>query len=99
MPRNDRGVPELSRAEVKHLWWFFDGAIMAPDVRHQLWRSWGFCSRHTWAHAQLEAELRLHPFSTSILYENLITRAENTIRSPSISPASRRRRLQGNGKC
>jgi len=61
----------LAFGEVKQLWWFLGGSIMSPGTRHRPWRSWGFCPRHTWAHAVVERELRVQPFSTAILYEDL----------------------------
>lgn len=74
-PAVDVGSPRLSLAEVKQLWWFFDGAIMNVGVRHHLWRSWGLCPRHAWAHGAAECELRYKPFGTSILHEDLTRRA------------------------
>ena len=69
-------------AEVKQLWWFFDGSIMNPEPRHHLWQSWGFCPRHAWLHAAAEIELRGgRPFSTAILYEDLTARAASAAES------------------
>jgi hypothetical protein len=72
----DVGPTALSAHEVKQLWFFLDGAIMDVGTRHHLWRSWGFCSRHAWAYAVVECELRGgRPFATTILYADLVRRA------------------------
>ncbi len=90
---------DATSAEVKQLWWFLDGAIQEPHVRQQLWRSWGLCSRHAWLHAVVETELRNQPFSTTILYEDLVSRAAATLEH-SVGPAwARIRRLRSRGKC
>jgi hypothetical protein len=65
-----------STVEVKQLWWFQDGAIMSPYVRHRLWAAWGFCPRHTWSYLISECELRLMPRGVLVLYEDLASRAE-----------------------
>jgi hypothetical protein len=63
---------DLTPAEVKQLRLFVRGAMMDLGVREHLWRSWGFCPRHTWAHAIVEVELVGGlPFGTAILYEDL----------------------------
>lgn len=67
---------EHSALEVKHLWWFQDGAIMSPFARHRLRAAWGFCPRHTWSYFISECELRLMPRGVLILYEDLTSRAE-----------------------
>jgi hypothetical protein len=62
--------------EVKQLWWFHDGSIMNVGVRHHLWASWGFCSRHTWLYAISELEMRGGSLlGTAVLYEDLLGRA------------------------
>jgi hypothetical protein len=81
----------LALAEVRQLWWFLDGSIMNPDTRRHLWRSWGFCSRHTWAHAVVECELRVQPFSTAILYEDLTARAARALARPGPAALASRR--------
>jgi hypothetical protein len=79
-PQQQPPTGGLAVAEVKHLWWFLDGAIMTPDVRHHLWRSWGLCPRHAWAYAAVEIELRGgRPFSVAILYEDLVRRAAKVL--------------------
>lgn len=95
----ERNHWDLTLAEVKQLYYFLDGSIMAPDVRHQLWRSWGFCARHTWAHAIVECELRLRPFSTSILYDDLARRAERRLSHRWLPDAMKIRQLQPRGSC
>lgn len=100
--RERRPADGLSAAEVKHLWWFIvDGGIMAVDVRHRLWDSWGFCPRHTWAHAAVEMELAGgRPFSTAILYEDLTGRAARAVRRSRLLPwALRCRKLRARQGC
>jgi hypothetical protein len=72
---------ELSIREVKQLWWWQrDGAIMTPRIRGQLRRAFGLCPRHTWAHFAAECELRGRPFSTAILYQDLVSWAAQSLR-------------------
>jgi hypothetical protein len=79
-PAGAGGELRLSLPEVKQLWWFLDGAIMAPDVRAHVRRSWGFCPRHSWAFAAAEIQLRGgQPFATAILYEDLTRRAVDAV--------------------
>lgn len=74
------GALEITLPEVKELTSFLDGSIMVPEVRHHLWRSWGFCQRHTWLYATTEIETRGgRPFGTSILYADLVGRAAATL--------------------
>jgi hypothetical protein len=81
------GPFQLSIREVKQLWWWQrDGAIMTPQIRGQLRRAFGLCPRHTWAHFAAECELRDRPFSTAILYRDLICWA-----AQSLQQAPRRR--------
>jgi hypothetical protein len=85
--------------EVKQLYEFLDGAIMVPDIRHHLWRSWGFCPRHTWAHATVELELGFgDPFSVGILYEDLAERAARLLQSHR-RPSSILRHLRTRDAC
>jgi hypothetical protein len=51
-------VIDVTPTEVKQLWWFLDGAIMAPSTREELRKSWGFCPRHAWGLSMVEVELR-----------------------------------------
>lgn len=70
----------FSVSEIKQLWSFLDGAIMNVDTRHHLWKSWALCSRHAWCYVVTEVEIRGgQPFSTAILYEDLIGRAARTV--------------------
>lgn len=78
-PHEDDDPMQLTLVEVKQLWWFLDGSIMDPGVRHHLWHSWGFCPRHTWAHAIAEIELRVAPLGTTILYKDLLSRAQHLL--------------------
>jgi hypothetical protein len=71
--------PALTLPETKQLAWFLDGSIMDVGVRHHLWRSWGFCERHTWAHAIAEIELRYTALGTAILYDDLLGRARRAL--------------------
>jgi hypothetical protein len=96
----DLGVLELSRIEVKQLWWFLDGAIMNVDTRHHLWRSWGLCPRHAWGYAVIEIEVRGGvPFSTAILYEDLTRRAGQTLGRRLLSQARVRTQLEPHDSC
>ncbi len=89
----------LTTAEVKHLWAFQDGSIMNPDVRHQLWNSWGFCSRHAWAAAVTEPALRRDLHGTVILYEDLTGRAVAAVRRPAVRDSTIARRLRARANC
>lgn len=92
----------LSLAEVKQLWWFLDGGIMEVDTRHHLWRSWGFCPRHTWSYALVECQIRagLAFFGTAILYEDLTRRAARSLRHARLLPRWLiRRRLRARDSC
>jgi hypothetical protein len=87
----------LAPQEVRHLARFVDGAIMDPDVRQALHRSWGPCPRHSWGYAVVELELRGgRPFGTSILWEDLTRRAARVARGPRSVAL---RRLRGRGRC
>lgn len=90
---------DLSTAEVKYFWSFHDGSIMCIDVRHHLWRSWGFCPRHTWALAVTEPEYRLTLHGTSILYEDLIGRAARVLRRRSLASSAVAKRLAPHDSC
>jgi hypothetical protein len=78
-PADDIASVPVTSTEVKQLWWFFDGSIMTTFVRRRLWKSWGFCSRHTWAHSAVEHELRYQPHGTVVLYEDLLGRAATAL--------------------
>jgi hypothetical protein len=100
--RRDGPIPvgdlDLTLTEVKQLFSFLDGSIMSVFVRHRLWESWGFCSRHTWAYAAAECELRGgKPFGVSILYEDLTGRAARAVRPSLLGGRIVLRR--GNGEC
>jgi hypothetical protein len=90
---------DVTLPEVKQMWWFLDGSIQAVEVRHHLWKSWGFCPRHTWMNAVVNVELRWLPMSTAILYEDLTARAARTLGSPAVSDARRVRRLRPRATC
>jgi hypothetical protein len=99
-PAVDVGSLELDLAEVKQLWWFLDGAIMAPDVRDHVRRSWGFCPRHAWGFAVAEIELRGgRPFATAILYEDLTRRAAKAVGSGKRPGARTLHRLEPQEPC
>jgi hypothetical protein len=81
------GQPRFALQEVRQLWTFLDGAIMAVDTRHRLWRGWGLCPRHAWGYTVAELELRGgRPFSTSVLYEDLIGRARRLLERTRMLP-------------
>jgi hypothetical protein len=92
-------VPEvLTLAEVSQLWWFADGAIMAPDTRAHLHRSWGLCPRHAWLYFRVETALRVHPLGCAVLTADLVRRAAAVLSGH--GPLSRRlRRLQTRDSC
>jgi hypothetical protein len=95
------GPDELSASEVKQLWWLLDGAIMAPDVRQALRRSWGLCPRHAWAHALVEVERRGGvPMSVALLQADLLSRAATATAGRRQLPFGHHRpRLEGDGRC
>jgi hypothetical protein len=92
---------DFTTREVSQLWSFLDGAIMNVETRHHLWRTWGLCPRHSWGYAVLEVELRGGlPFSTTILYEDLIVRAARSLtRSLRLPWSVARRSLESRGEC
>ena len=64
---------QLSGGEIHYLWWFIQGSIMAPSVRHRLRKAWGFCERHAWAAILVEASFRQgYMHGPAILYEDLL---------------------------
>lgn len=70
----------VSWVEVKQLWWFCDGAIMAGSTRTHLWQARGLCSRHSWFFFCAESELKYQPLGVAILYEDLVGRARQVLR-------------------
>jgi hypothetical protein len=65
-----------SAGEVHAFFWFMQGSIMIPEIRHRLWAAWGFCERHAWGHLAVEAAFRPRfLMGPSILYLDLIDRA------------------------
>lgn len=64
---------QLSEGEIHYLWWFIQGSIMAPNMRHRLRRAWGFCERHAWGAILVEAAFRQgYMHGPALLYEDLI---------------------------
>jgi hypothetical protein len=64
---------QLSEGEIHYLYWFIQGSIMAPDLRHRLRRAWGFCERHAWGAILVEAAFRqgfMH--GPALLYDDLL---------------------------
>lgn len=98
-PGLDRPILAASHQEVKELLGFLGGSIQVPEVRHHLWRSWGFCPRHTWICAVVECELRARPFGTTILYEDLVTRAACLLGASYLPRAVRLRLLRARADC
>lgn len=90
---------DLTAPEVKYFWSFHDGSIMNVDIRQHLWRSWGFCPRHTWALAVTEPPYRLSLHGTVILYEDLTGRAVKVLRRPGLTDAAGARRLRSRDSC
>jgi len=79
-PAFDVGPLDFTESELKQLWSFVDGAIMAPDIREHLRKGWGLCPRHAWGYAVTEIEVRRgRPFSTAILYEDLARHAARLV--------------------
>jgi hypothetical protein len=63
----------LSDGEIHYLWWFIQGSIMIPEIRHSLRRGWGFCERHAWGELLIEAAFyRGYMHGPALLYEDLI---------------------------
>ncbi|MCA1845641.1 MAG: hypothetical protein LC792_21090 [Actinobacteria bacterium] len=93
------GDLDWSLAEIRQLHSFLDGSIMSSLVRHHLWRSWGFCPRHTWAFGACDVDIRsTQPFSVGILYEDLTGRAAQLLGAR--RPAGwLLRRLRSQGSC
>jgi hypothetical protein len=93
------GDLDLSLPEIRQLHSFLDGSIMSPFVRHHLWRSWGFCPRHTWAFGIADIEIRsTRPFSVGTLYEDLTERAARLLASRR-PPAWMLRQLRSQDTC
>ncbi len=95
------GSARFTVAEIRHHWAFLDGAIMDAETRRLLHESWGLCPRHAWGYAVTEIEVRGgEPFSTSILYEDLVARAAARLGGSRPMSWSRLLRwLQSNGEC
>ena len=85
--------------EVKQLLSFVDGAVVMPETREYLWRSWGFCPRHTWLLATVECELRIRPFGTTIVYQDLTRRAGTLLSIAYVPEAVKLQRLRGRLPC
>jgi len=57
-----------------------DGSVQVPAVRRRLRLGWGLCPRHAWLLAATEIELRGGaPFTTAVLYEDLLRRAARVL--------------------
>lgn len=67
---------QLSEGEIHYLYWFIQGSIMVPDIRHRLRRAWGFCERHAWGYLLVEASFyRGYMHGAALLYEDLMSPA------------------------
>jgi len=67
---------QLSNGEIHYLYWFIQGSIMAPDMRHRLRRAWGLCERHAWGYILVEAAFYCgYMHGAALLYEDLLTPA------------------------
>ncbi|MHB1854642.1 MAG: hypothetical protein ACYCS2_06255 [Acidimicrobiales bacterium] len=104
LTRQDQGsdlpiVLDATTAEIKQLTSFLDGSIQVPEIRRHLWRSWGLCPRHSWMAAVVECELRWRPFGTSILYQDLTSRAGELLGNHLRSRAGRVRHLKARAAC
>lgn len=72
---------QLSDGEIHYLYWFIQGSIMVPDIRHELRRAWGFCERHAWSYILVEAAFyRGYMHGAALLYEDLLTPAVSNLR-------------------
>ena len=72
---------QLSDGEIHYLYWFIQGSIMVPDIRHELRRAWGFCERDTWSYILVEAAFyRGYMHGAALLYEDLLTPAVSNLR-------------------
>lgn len=91
----------LSRGEVAHLLAFAQGAIMVPELRAALRRSWGLCARHAAGWLVVESALRgryLH--GPALLYADLVGRAVAAVDAQGPLAAARvARRLAAAGAC
>lgn len=95
----DRAALDAGHQEIKELLSFLGGSIQVPEVRHHLWRGWGFCPRHAWISAVVECELRARPFGTTILYADLVARAACLLGAAYLPRAVRVRRLRARADC
>jgi hypothetical protein len=98
-PARTARVCELTPAEVRYFWSFHDGSIMCVDIRERLYKSWGFCPRHTWAMAVTEPEYRTTLHGTAILYEDLTGHAVRALRLPSLTHGAQAKRLRARAGC
>lgn len=70
------GDLDLTLPEISELDELLGGSLLSPRVRPYLWRSWGFCHRHTWGLGSVDIELRgAEPFSVVVVYTDLTARA------------------------
>jgi hypothetical protein len=99
-PAAETGSLDFTSMEVRQLWSFLDGAIMALDTRQHLWRSWGLCPRHAWGSAVVEIEVHGGtPLSTAILYEDLCRRAARLLGRRLAPTALVRSQLRSHASC
>ena len=92
------GGEAVTLAELSQLWWFADGAIMNPDTRAHLRRSWGLCTRHAWLYFRVETELRIHPLGNAVLMADLVRRAAERVTGRG-SVARKLAQLDTRGSC
>lgn len=81
--RGGRALVELlTDWEVHYLWWFVvDAAVMVPETRRQLRRSFGWCPRHAWGGLAVQAGLtRGYLHGLAILYDDLLRTADGRLR-------------------
>jgi len=97
----------LTQEEVRILWSFIHGDVMNPGIRAQLYDNWGFCERHTWAHAVVEIELwesgagprgGHQPFDVSVLNADLLARMRAAI-AHAHRRRPQRRAIKRSGTC
>lgn len=70
------GDLDLTLPEISELDTLLGGSLLSPRTRPYLYRSWGFCPRHTWGLGSVDIELRTaEPFSVVVVYMDLAARA------------------------
>lgn len=100
MPSKNTGAHfYLSTGEVHYFWYFMQGSIMDPYVRHRLRNSWGFCQRHAVGWLLIESAFYHDYFhGPAVLMSDLIGRAHNCFQFSALPPLLAMR-LNSREKC